>query len=57
MARTVLMTTDERFQKVADEEWWDTTGIDLVPEAEVDRHLAENPGVGIMAMRHEDENA
>ena len=56
MARTVLMT-DERFQKVADGEWWDTAGIDLVPEAEVNRHLAENPGVGVMAMRHEGEDA
>ncbi len=57
MARTVLTTTDERFQKVADGEWWDTAGIDLVPEAEVDRQLAENPGVGVMATRHKDEDA
>ena len=55
MAQTVLMTTDERFQKVADGEWWDTTGIDLVPEAEVDRYLAENPGVGVMVMQHKDD--
>lgn len=57
MARSVLMTTDERFQKVADGEWWDTAGVDLVPEEEVDRHLAENLGVGVMAMQHEDEDA
>ena len=45
MARTVLMTTDERFRKVADGEWWDAAGIDLVPEAAVDRHLEATPGV------------
>lgn len=32
----------------------DTAGIDLVPEEQVDRHLKANPGVGVMAMKHED---
>ena len=57
MTWTILTTTDERFQKVANGEWWDTVGIDLVPEVAVDRHLAENPGVGVMVVRHEDEDA
>lgn len=52
MTRTVLMTTDERFQKVGDGEWWDITGIDIVPQEEVDQHLS----VSVMVMQHQDED-
>jgi len=39
-------TTDDRFVKVAENEWWDTTGIDIVPESVVDAYMLEM-GVGI----------
>jgi hypothetical protein len=42
-------TTDGRFVKVGDfaDEWWDTTGIDLVSGDAVEAHMIAN-GVGIM---------
>lgn len=45
-------TTDGRFVKVGDfaDEWWDTTGIDLVDGSVVEAHMIAN-GVGIMCFR------
>ena len=57
MTLKVVMTTDERFQQVTAAEWWDTTGIDLVPQVEVDRYLDCNPGVGLMVVEAADEDA
>jgi len=47
-------TTDDRFIKVRDEgdEWWDTTGIDLVTGDEVEAHMIANQ-VGIMVFMRE----
>lgn len=35
--------------QVAVGEWWDTTGIDIVPEEVVDRYCVEH-GVGIVVI-------
>jgi hypothetical protein len=37
-----LETTDSRYVKVGEDEWWDTTGVDIVPEHVVDAYMAEN---------------
>jgi hypothetical protein len=50
------MTTDERFQNFGNEEWWDTTGIDIVSEAVVDYSMASNPGVGVMVVECGDKD-
>ena len=42
-----IQTTDERYLKVGDDAWWDTTGIEIVPEKVVDRCMEENR-VGVM---------
>lgn len=47
-------TTDGRYVAVAVGEWWDTTGIDIVPEEIVDRYCAEH-GVGIVVLDVDDE--
>ena len=51
---TVLMTkretTDGRYVEVARGEFWDTTGIDILPESVVDRYLDQNPDVGIVVL-------
>lgn len=46
-----IVTTDERYVKVDEGRWWDTTGIDVVDEAEVDAYMAANPRVGVMVRR------
>lgn len=43
-----IQTTDGRYNWVGENEWWDTTGVDTVPQEVVDRHLTENPRVGIV---------
>lgn len=43
-------TTDGRYVEVGNDEWWDTTGIDLVSEAIVELHMIVNPGVGIVVL-------
>lgn len=48
-----LKTTDDRYVKVAHDEWWDTTGIDIVPESVVDAYMLEN-GVGIVVIDNVD---
>jgi hypothetical protein len=40
-------TTDGRFVKVDDNAWWDTTGVDLVTEDDIERHMIANR-VGIV---------
>jgi len=47
-------TTDGRYVEVAKGEWWDTTGIDIVPEEIVDRYL-EVEGAGIVVLEVDDE--
>jgi hypothetical protein len=42
-------TTDGRFVKVSDGEWWDTTSTDIVPEVVVDDYMRRN-SVGIMVV-------
>lgn len=41
------MTSDGRYYSVAVNEWWDTSGTDIVPQGIVDLFLASNPDVGI----------
>jgi hypothetical protein len=40
-------TTDGRYVEVSKNEWWDTTGISLVGDDEIDGYLDANPRVGI----------
>lgn len=47
---TFRETTDGRYVKIADDQWWDTAGIDIVPESVVDAHIDANPGVGIVVL-------
>jgi len=42
-------TTDGRFVRIDHDEWWDTTGIDIVPQWKVDLYLEQNPGVGLIS--------
>ncbi len=42
-------TTDGRFVKVGEDEWWDTTGTDIVPDVVVDDHMRCN-SVGTMVV-------
>jgi hypothetical protein len=44
-------TTDGRYVEVAPEEWWDTTGVEIVPETVVEAHLDRNPRVGVVVFR------
>jgi hypothetical protein len=41
-------TTDGRFVEVAPGEWWDTQGMNLVPEWVVDAYLRSTGNVGIV---------
>jgi hypothetical protein len=50
-------TTDGRFVEVAPREWWDTQGIDIVPERVVDAYLETKSDVGIVVFRMEDLDA
>jgi phage FluMu protein gp41 len=54
MGRQRLETTDRRYVKVGEDEWWDTTGIELVPEHVVDAYMAANR-VGIAVIEVPDE--
>lgn len=45
-------TTDNRYVRIADNAWWDTTGVDIVPAATVDAHMRANPLVGEMVYRY-----
>jgi hypothetical protein len=54
MGRQRLETTDRRYVKVGEDEWWDTTGIDIVPEHVVDAYMAANR-VGIVVIEVPDE--
>ena len=47
-------TTDGRYVAVAVGEWWDTTGIDIVPEEVVDRYCEAND-VGIVVVEVDEE--
>jgi hypothetical protein len=46
--KIVCSTTDNRFIKVDEFCWWDTSGIDLVCNKVVDDYLEANPQVGIV---------
>jgi hypothetical protein len=41
-------TTDGRFVEVAPSQWWDTQGINIVPEWVVDAYLNSKGNVGIV---------
>lgn len=51
---TRFETSDGRYVQVAIGEWWDTTGVDIVPEEIVDRYCEEH-GVGIVVPEVDDE--
>ena len=42
MGRQRFETTDRRYVKVGEDEWWDTTGIEIVPERMVDAYMEAN---------------
>jgi hypothetical protein len=46
-------TTDGRFVEVAPLEWWDTHGINIVPEWVVDAYLGTKGGVGIVVLKRD----
>ena len=48
-------TSDGRYYSVAVNEWWDTTGTDIVPQGVVDKYMEANPDVGIVVEEVEDE--
>ncbi len=51
-----VQTTDGRYVRVAEGEWWDTTGIDIVPEAIVDAYMEANGvGLAVIGNGHEDD--
>ena len=54
--RVTIKTTDDRFNFVVDNEWWDTTGIDIVPQSVVDAYLDQNPRVGICVIAWRDDD-
>jgi hypothetical protein len=47
-------TTDARYVKGAEDEWWDTNGIGIVPEAVVDEYMRRNR-VGVVVLGEGDE--
>jgi len=49
------MTSDGRYYTVAVNEWWDTTGTDIVPHEVVDRYLEANPDVGLVVEEVDEE--
>jgi len=53
---TSIETTDGRYNKVEENVWWDKTGIDLVDESVVDRHMEENR-VGLVVLETTEEIA
>lgn len=42
MVRQRTETTDRRYVKVGEDEWWDTTGVEIVPERVVDAYMTAN---------------
>jgi hypothetical protein len=52
-------TTDGRYKSIGEgtEEWWDTTGIELVSRAVVDEYIEKNPRVGIVVLEVAGEEA
>lgn len=54
MTHVTIYTTDERYSANGDGTWWDTTGIDIVPQEVVDQHLESNPRVGLMVVETEE---
>lgn len=54
--RKKIQTTDKRYLKVRDDEWWDTTGIEIDPEKVVDRYMEKNR-VGVMVSEITEEEA
>jgi hypothetical protein len=56
MGRQRLETTDRRYVKVGEDEWWDTTGIEIVPGCVVDDYMAASR-VGIAVIEVPDEEA
>jgi hypothetical protein len=47
-------TTDGRYVKVGEDEWWDTTGVEIVPARVVDDYMAANR-VGCVVIEVPDE--
>ena len=43
-----IKTTDNRYNHIIGDEWWDTTGIDIVDFSIVNKYLEDNPRVGLM---------
>jgi hypothetical protein len=54
--RQRVETTDGRYVKVADDEWWDVTGVDLVPDSVVEAYMQANR-VGWIVTELPDEDA
>jgi len=50
-----LETTDGRYRKLADGDWWDTTDIDIVPESVVDGYMLSHR-VGIAVIETEEHD-
>ena len=48
-----LETSDGRYSRVGHDEWWDQRGTDIVPQHVVDKHLHNNPRVGLVKTRRE----
>jgi hypothetical protein len=49
-------TTDGRYSSIGESgEWWDTTGIEIVPQAIVDEYIEKNQAVGIVVLEVADE--
>lgn len=55
LMRKRIQTTDERYLKVGDDAWWDTTGVEIVREEVIDRYMEENR-VGVMVSEINEED-
>jgi hypothetical protein len=51
-----VATTDGRYVKVDEDKWWDTTGIDTVPEQVVNEYMKANPRVGVIVRELAEED-
>ena len=49
-------TTDRRYVKVGEDEWWDTTGIEIVPEGVVEAYMKANR-VGIVVLESDEQGS
>jgi hypothetical protein len=54
MGRQRLETTDGRYVKISEDEWWDTTGVEIVLEHVVDAYVMANP-LGIVIIEKPDD--